>query len=156
LLHECLAQALDGKGQVVSMIGEPGIGKSRLLYEFQHQRHGQAVLSYTGRCLSYASAMPYTPIVTLMRQVCGVTEPDSADDIATKLRACLQTVHRAPDEWTPYLQRLVGGPDDAEPLAECSPEAVKQHTFAAVRLLLLALSQQHPLILTLEDAHWID
>lgn len=156
LLHERLAQALEGQGQVVSLIGEPGIGKSRLLYEFQHQRRGQTVLSYAGRCLSYASAMPYTPIVTLLRQICGVTDTDSAESITTKLGACLQTAQRAPDDRTPYLQRLLGGAHDAEALATRSPEAVKQHTFTAVRQFLLALSQQQPLILTLEDVHWID
>ena len=70
-------------------------------------------------------------------------------------RVC-RKFHRAPDEWTPYLQRLLGGPDDPEPWVARSPEAVKQHTFTAVRQLLLALSQQCPLLLALEDAHWID
>jgi class 3 adenylate cyclase/tetratricopeptide (TPR) repeat protein len=156
LLHACLAQARRGQGQVVSVVGEPGIGKSRLFYEFHRQLRDQTVTHYVSRCLSYGSAMPYGPVIHLLREVCGISHLDPTATVATKLQRCLQQVSLESDAWTPYLQQLLGLTAGTAPLATLSPEAVKRRTFTALRHLLLALSQQRPLVLTLEDAHWID
>ena len=156
LLHERLAQVRGGQGQVVSIVGEPGIGKSRLFYEFSRQLRDQSVTYCVGRCLSYGTAMPYVPVINLLREVCGINDTDPPAVMTAKLHHCLQTVDMGPGEWAPYLQQLLGLPVAPERLATLSPEAIKRWTFAAVRHVLLARSQQQPLILTLEDAHWID
>lgn len=156
ILHERLAQVRGGQGQVVSIVGEPGIGKSRLFYEFSCQLRDQAVTYCMGRCLSYGSAMPYVPVIGLLREICGINDTDPAAVMATRLRSCLRTVDMASDEWVPYLRQLLGISAQTERLVSLSPEAIKRRTFAALRHLLLALSRQQPLMLTLEDAHWID
>ena len=156
ILHERLAQVRGGQGQVVSIVGEPGIGKSRLFYEFSRQLRDQSMTYCVGRCLSYGTAMPYVPVISLLREVCGINDTDPPAVMATKLQRCLQVVDMVPGEWAPYLQQLLGLPVDPERLATLSPEAIKRWTFAALRHVFLAWSQQQPLILMLEDAHWID
>lgn len=76
LLHERLAYALGGQGQVIGIAGEPGLGKSRLLAEFAHSLDGQPIIYCEGHCLPYGHATPYLPVGTLLRQLCGfLTRP---------------------------------------------------------------------------------
>src|SRR5262249_28086782 len=72
-LHAVLAQVVSSRGQVVGIVGEPGIGKSRLLAEWRQQLHAQVVTYLEGRCLSYGSATPYLPVCDLLRAHCGIT-----------------------------------------------------------------------------------
>src|SRR5262249_35140209 len=71
-LHQLLDQVERGQGQVVGIVGEPGMGKSRLLYEFRRNLAGKRVTYLEGRCLSYASAIPYTPVLDVLREHCGI------------------------------------------------------------------------------------
>src|SRR5262244_3353671 len=91
-LEELLAQIESGNGQVVGVVGEAGVGKSRLLYEFQQRLAGKRVTYLEGRCLSYGSAMPYHPIIDIVRHNCGITDTDDAALISEKVRFGLQEV----------------------------------------------------------------
>lgn len=156
LLQAGLEQALQGHGQVISLIGEAGIGKSRLLDEWcQRLPHG-AVMRALGRCLSYGGGMPYVPVRSLLGALCGLRLDAPANTLRTDVQRFLHTVGMATPEWLPYLQQLLGLPDDDNVLARLSPEAVQRRTDAAVRHLVLTLSQRTPLVLIIEDAHWID
>jgi predicted ATPase len=156
MLRELLAQAEGGRGQVVGIVGEPGMGKSRLLYEFRQCLAGQRVTYLEGRCLSYGSAIPYLPILDLLRDHCGITEADSAEAMVEKVRFGLQEVGMAPDEWAPYLLHLLGIQAETERLAAMPPETLKARTFETLRQLSLHSSRQAPLILAVEDLQWID
>ena len=96
MLHELLVQVEEGRGQVVGIVGEPGMGKSRLLYEFRQRLRGQRVTYLEGRCLSYGSAIPYLPVLDLLRDLCGITEADSVEAMMEKV-----------------LRQLAGGADGA-------------------------------------------
>ena len=72
-LTDLLAQAIEGRGQVVGIVGEPGIGKSRLLYEFHQYLREQSVPYVEGQCLSYGQAIPFGPVLSLLRQHSGIT-----------------------------------------------------------------------------------
>jgi len=74
VLHERLGQAMQGQGQVIGIVGEPGMGKSRLLYEFVQQVAEQEVIYYEGHCLPYGTTTPYGPILDVLRQRCGLPE----------------------------------------------------------------------------------
>ena len=156
LLDEVLEQVERGQGQAVGIVGEAGVGKSRLLYEFRQRLAGQRVTVLEGRCLSYGSAMPYLPLLDLLRSHCGITEADSPEHITEKVRIGLQDVALEPEEYAPYLLHLLGVPAGTEPLALLTPEAVKARTFATLRQMSLNGSQRQPLILVVEDLHWID
>ena len=96
-LHAAPGAGDRGRGQVVGIVGEPGIGKSRLLAEWRQQLPAHGVTYLEGRCLSYGSAMPYLPVLDLLRAHCGITPADGADAITAKVRGRLQAVGLAPD-----------------------------------------------------------
>jgi predicted ATPase len=155
-LHELLAQVREGRGQAVGIVGEPGMGKSRLLSEFRQRLAGTGVTYLIGHCLSYGSTVPYLPVLDLLRDHCGITETDAPAQISAKVHVALQEVGMALDEWAPYLFHLLGLPGGTDDLAEISPEALKRRTFEALRQMSLHASQRHPLILAVEDLQWID
>lgn len=155
-LHEWLEQAASGQGQVLGIIGEPGIGKSRLLFEFRDSLKAQPSTYLEGRCLSYGKIVPYLPVLDLLRQHCRIVETDSPETISTKVHQTLCEVDLAPEEWEPYLVQLLGVRAQAQGLDALSPEAIRRRTFTALRQLILASSQRRALILAIEDVQWID
>ncbi len=108
ILRALLAQVEDGQGHVVGIVGEPGIGKSRVLDEFRRELTGRQLTYVHGHCVSYGSATPYLPVLDLLRHACDITDADSPEAITAKVQQSLQAVGMAPDEWAPYLLRLLG------------------------------------------------
>jgi predicted ATPase len=155
-LHAVLAQVVGGRGQAVGIVGEPGIGKSRLLLEWRQRLHAHGVAYLEGRCLSYGSATPYLPVLDALRAYCGITQADGDAAITAKVRGRLQRVGLAPDTEAPYLLYLLGVETATAQVAGSSPETLKAHIFATLRQFWLKSSQQHPLILAVEDLHWSD
>jgi tetratricopeptide (TPR) repeat protein len=155
-LQAVLAQVASGRGQVVGIIGEPGIGKSRLLAEWRAFLAGHTMTYLQGHCWAYGSATPYLPILDLLRAYCGLTPADRAETVAAKICEGLQTAGMPPDEWAPSLLHLLGVQPGTEALAGVSPETLQAKTFAALQQLCLHRSQQYPLIVAVEDVQWID
>jgi class 3 adenylate cyclase/tetratricopeptide (TPR) repeat protein len=156
LLHERLAHAGGGRGQVVGIAGEPGIGKSRLLYEFAQSLRRQSVIYREGHCLAYASTTPYSLLRNLLRQLCGLGEADAAESIAPRMDQYLRQIGMVPEDEAPILLRLLNVPVDAMALAQLRPEAHKARTFALLHQVILGESRRQPLILAVENLHWID
>jgi DNA-binding winged helix-turn-helix (wHTH) protein/tetratricopeptide (TPR) repeat protein len=153
LLEELAARAATGAGQVVSIVGEPGMGKSRLVHEFARAVH--AVSWLEGRCVSYGSLIPYLPLGDLVRARCGVLDSDTPE---TMREAVDRTVRELvlPADTAPWLLRLIGIADGAGAHTALSPEAVKARTFEALRALLLTAGAAAPLVIVIEDVQWID
>jgi class 3 adenylate cyclase len=154
-LTELLEQVARGQGQVVGIVAEAGGGKSRLLYEFRQRLAGKRVTYLDGRCLSYGHALPYHPIIDLLRYNCGISEMDGPEAIAEKVRLALHEVG-LDVEAAPYLLQLLGVQEGTERLAGLTPEAIKTRTFETLRQMSLHGSQQRPLIVEIEDLHWCD
>jgi ABC-type oligopeptide transport system substrate-binding subunit/class 3 adenylate cyclase len=153
-----------GSGGIVLIGGEAGIGKSRLVAELRRIAETTAaerpVLWLEGRCVSYGESMPYWPFRELLRDWLGV----SVDDPELRSRLLLR---RAVDrlagerggELYPYLGSVLGltlEPDAAARLVELSPEALQYRTFEVVEELLQLLAAERPVIVAVEDVHWID
>ena len=155
-LTDVLAQATEGRGQVVGIVGEPGIGKSRLLYEFQQYLRGQSVAYVEGQCLSYGQAIPFGPVLDLLRHHCGMTQADTPETVTAKVRLTLHTAGMDPEEGAPYVCQLLGLTVGSDRLASLSPEVRRTRTFVTLRQLYLSSCQQHPLVLAVENLHWID
>lgn len=155
-LRELLTQVEAGRGQVVGVVGEPGVGKSRLLDEFRQNLATQRVTYLEGRCLSYGSAIPYLPVLDVLRANCGITETDGPAVIGEKVRLSLQEVGMHPERGMPYLLHLLGGQAGTESVAGMHPETRKAQTLATLLQLSLYSSQRQPLILAIEDVQWID
>ncbi|OGK89325.1 MAG: hypothetical protein A2X50_02190 [Candidatus Rokubacteria bacterium GWF2_70_14] len=151
-----LAQARTGRGQVVAIAGEAGIGKSRLLFEFRQQVVGEAVTCLEGRCLSYGSGVAYLPVLDLLRGVCGITEADGLAVIPEKVRAHLTALRIDPAGVLPLLLNLLSLREGTESLAGLTPDAIKVRTFEALRELLVRAGESRPSVVIVEDLHWID
>jgi class 3 adenylate cyclase/tetratricopeptide (TPR) repeat protein/transcriptional regulator with XRE-family HTH domain len=151
-----LAKMEAGHGQVVGVIGEPGIGKSRLVYEFRRSLGERQVTYLEGRCLSYGAGVPYLPIVDVVRANCGIVEGDARAVMAEKVRLGLQEVGLDPDRHAPYVLHLLGIGEGAAALGRLSAEAIKAGMFETLRTWTLHGSRRRPLIIAIEDLHWID
>jgi predicted ATPase len=155
LLHDRLAAAVAGQGQVVGLVGEPGMGKSRLLAEFTQRLRPHAVVHYTGQCLAYGQTTPYLLVCDLLRQVCGLREGDGPATITSAVARALREAGLVPDAEAPLLLQLLDVPGEAAPLAPYSPQA-KARTFTVLHQVLLHQSQGHPLLLAVDNCQWLD
>jgi predicted ATPase/class 3 adenylate cyclase len=155
-LEALFAQVEAGQGQVVGIVAEAGGGKSRLLYEFRQRLQDKQVTYLEGRCLSYGSTIPYHPIIDILRHNCGISETESPATIIEKVRFAVQEVGMNPEESAPYLLQLLGVKEGTESIALLTPEAIRTRTFDTLKQMSLKGSQQRPLIVEIEDVHWID
>ena len=156
ILNNFLRQVENGRGQMVGIVGEPGIGKSRLLAEFRQQIGQRRVFWVEGRCLSYGTQIPYLLALDLLRSNWGISEADAPDAIADKVRSGLQAVGMDPDQDGPVLLHLLEIKNVDGSAAFSNPETVKEKAFEILRQLSLKVSLRRPLILVLEDLHWVD
>ncbi|MEX2145521.1 MAG: AAA family ATPase, partial [Candidatus Rokuibacteriota bacterium] len=154
LLWGRLESALRGRGQIVGISGEAGIGKSRLLFEFRHSITGKPVTYVEGHGQSYGTTSPYLPVLDIVRSICGIAELDTPAAAADRVRAMLAGLEL--DEGLPYVLSVLGLKEDDERLRDLEPAAIRSRVFDTVRQLAVRLSRQSPLVLVLEDLHWID
>ena len=131
--------------RVAAVVGEPGIGKSRLLAEARVRATGAGVLWLPARCLSYGAALPYWPFVDLLRQALGLRVEDPVEDVLDRLR------QRLPAELIDGAARLLG-----LSAAELEPQAARKQVHDALSGMLSVLSGGRAVVLAVEDVHWID
>ncbi|MBI4611941.1 MAG: sigma 54-interacting transcriptional regulator [Candidatus Rokubacteria bacterium] len=156
LVRSRFESAVRGQGQVVGIVGEAGIGKSRLLFEFRQSLAGEPITCLEGHCLSYGAAIPYFPVLEILRMSCGMVETDPPEAMTEKVFATLDRVGMHPAEQAPYLLYLLGLKDGTDRLAALTPEVIKARTFNVLREMSVRRSQQNPLIIVVEDLYWID
>jgi class 3 adenylate cyclase/tetratricopeptide (TPR) repeat protein len=155
-LRDALDQASQGHGQVVAVVGEPGVGKSRLFWEFTHSHRLQGWLVLESASVSYGKATAYFPIIELLR---GYFEIDTRDDplrIREKVTGKLLTLDRALEPTLPAMLALLDVPVADTPWNTLDPRQRRHRTLDAVRQLLLREARARPLLLIFEDLHWID
>ena len=154
-LGELLDAAQRGEGHVVRVVGQAGSGKSRLLYEFRRTLGSTDVTVLEARCHSWGMAVPYVPIVELVRAQCGADAADTPDTVATKVRSTVAELGLDPTEQAPPLLHLLGL-KTGNALEDLVPEVIRARTIETLRQMLLAASRRRPLLVLLEDLHWID
>jgi DNA-binding NtrC family response regulator/tetratricopeptide (TPR) repeat protein len=156
LLLDRLTHVEAGRGQVVGLVGEPGVGKSRLLYEFKQSLGRGRVTWVEGRCVSYGSTVPYAPLLALVRHNFRLGDLDTPEVIADKLGAGLGVLGLEAKGSVPYLLHLLGVKEGTEGLAGQSPEALRTRTMEILRQIAVAGSRRRTLIIAVEDLHWVD
>jgi predicted ATPase/DNA-binding winged helix-turn-helix (wHTH) protein/class 3 adenylate cyclase len=156
LLHARLAHAAEGQGQVLGIAGEPGLGKSRLLAEFARRLRGQPITYCEGHCLAYGRATPYLPVRDLLRQLWEIPEAVPATAVAATVYERLCEAGVASEEEALVLHQVLDVSVDLAPSAALDPQERKARTFALLRHIIRHASQRQPLLLAVENLHWID
>jgi class 3 adenylate cyclase/tetratricopeptide (TPR) repeat protein len=155
-LRRALESARAGHGQVVSLVGEPGVGKTRLVYEFTSSLRSQEWLILESRAFSYLAATPYLPVIDLLRgyfDIEDVTQPQAIRDAVTEKILALD--ERLSDSVAPLLLLLDGLGDD-DPFRSLDPARRRARTLEGLKRLLLQQSRREPVVLVFENLHWID
>ncbi len=151
-----LEEARDGRGQVVGVVAEPGMGKSRLVAEFAASLNGSARLR-EGRCLSYGGSIPFVPIADIVRAQAGLAPGAAGEEATAALARRLDELGLDAGRHAPYLANLVGARDAARTaLGELSPEAVREATFDTLMRTFAAEAAEAATVVVIEDLHWID
>ncbi|MGH7331223.1 MAG: ATP-binding protein [Candidatus Rokuibacteriota bacterium] len=151
-----LASAMAGRGQVVGIVGEAGIGKSRLVYEFRKSLPQGRVTWLEAHCAPDGQATPYGPILELLNTNFEIEEGDNPAQIDEKLRRGLRRIDGDLERILPSLREPYGLPGEDDALKHLTPKERRGKTFDAIQALTVAGSQRRPHIVIVEDLHWID
>jgi len=155
VLLDAFERARGGHGQVVFLVGEAGMGKSRLLAVLRQRIAGEAGWQ-EGHCLSFGRAMTFHPLVDLLRRQLGIEEGDDEAAVAAKIERGLAGIGPDLASAAPYLRTLLSvDPGDAEVRA-MSPAQRRGETFEALRRVVVQSTERQPQVLVIEDLHWID
>jgi class 3 adenylate cyclase/tetratricopeptide (TPR) repeat protein len=145
-----------GHGQVAAIVGEAGVGKSRLVYEFTHSHRLQGWLVLESASVSYGKATSYLPVIDLLKSYFKIQERDELREVREKVTGKLLTLDRALEPTLPALLALLDVPVDDATWQALDPGQRRQRTLAAVKRLLLREAREQPVLLIFEDLHWID
>jgi len=149
-------QAEEGHGAVVLVSGEPGVGKSRLLYEFLRAIETAGGLELEASCVAYGRTIPYRPILDLVRGYLGLLEEMTGDEVRWRAAKGLLALGIEGEEPSTLLAHFLGVPAPEAFLNRLAGSLLKERTFAVLRDLLFRVSESAPLVLTVENIHWID
>jgi class 3 adenylate cyclase len=155
-LVQALERAGTGHGQMVAVVGEAGVGKSRLVYELIHSHHLQGWRVLESASVSYGKASLYFPVIDLLRRYTRVEEGDDVRTIRAKVTGQVLTLDATLQETIPALLSLLDALPEDSPFHSLDPPQRRLRTLDACKRVLLRESQEHPLLLVFEDLHWID
>ena len=178
IFNQVLQQAKSGHGQILALLGEPGMGKSRLVYEFTRSYLPAEWTVLEGISASYGKATPYYPLIELFRRYLQIREGESDEAIRTKVEDYLVNLDRRLTDAIPPVLALLGALPDykkngsadltvagsenlditraVKKFHDLEPRQRRRATLEALRRILIRESLKQPLILLMEDLHWID
>ena len=150
-----LELARAGHGQIVAAMGEPGVGKSRLFFEFKAvAQSGCLVLE--AYSVSHGKASAYLPVIDLLKSYFKIAAEDDVRARREKVNGKVLTLDRSLEDTLPYLFGLLGIVEGDDPLAQLDPQLKRRRTLEAIKRILTRESLSQPLIVIFEDLHWID
>ncbi len=155
-LRAALERARAGHGQVIALVGEPGVGKSRLVWELAHSHRTDGWLVLESSSVSYGKATAFLPVIDLLRTYLGIEDRDDVRRVREKLTGKLLTLDEGLRPTLPALQVLLDLPVEEAAWKNLGADQQRQRVLDAVKRLLLRESQVQPLLLVFEDLHWID
>jgi class 3 adenylate cyclase len=156
LLLDGFERAKAGRGQAFSIVSEAGVGKSRLLYEFRKAVSNEEVTFLEGKCLSYSRNVAYHPIIDILKSNYDIQEGDSDSEITEKVKRGLKVIGADEATTLPYLLELLSIEDSGIDKIPMSPEERKNQIIQALNQNVLKGSELRPMIIAVEDLHWID
>jgi class 3 adenylate cyclase/tetratricopeptide (TPR) repeat protein len=149
-------RAVSGEGAIALLVGEPGVGKSRLLYEFFQRLDEDGALELETTCVSYGRSMAYRPILELLRRYLGLSEGVTAQEVRSRVTDQLQFLGMEGEEPVILLAHFLGFSAPQEFLDRLSGPQLKERTLELLRDVFLCASVAAPLTLIVENMHWVD
>jgi predicted ATPase/class 3 adenylate cyclase len=156
LLLDGFERSKTGRGQAISVMAEAGIGKSRLLYEFRKAVSNEDVIFQEGKCLSYSRDVTYHPVIDIVKSNFDIKEGDGDFEIREKLKQGLRVLGVDEASTLPYLLEFLSVKDSGVDPISLSPEGRKDRVIEALNRGTIKASQIRPLIMAVEDLHWVD
>jgi class 3 adenylate cyclase/tetratricopeptide (TPR) repeat protein len=146
----------EGRGQVVAVIGEAGIGKTRLIHEFKQRLVRERVTLGESSCFAYGEVISYLPFLEIVKSFFGIDERTTDAEARRRIHDHLAALSLDPNEWTPYLLNLLAFSVDDAGFSELPLPLIRRRTIDALKSVLLAQAHRQAVVLILEDVHWID
>jgi hypothetical protein len=155
-LEAALERALEGNGQVVGIVADPGVGKSRLCYEFAERCRKRKLLVLEGHCPAHGKTVPYVPILELWRSYFGITERDTATEGRRKIAGTLLLLDEGFRDVLPLVLDFLGVGDPENPGPQMDPEARQRQLLAFQRRAADVHSRREFFVVLIDDLHWIE
>jgi class 3 adenylate cyclase/tetratricopeptide (TPR) repeat protein len=155
-LDAAFARVGDGHGQVVGIVAEAGVGKSRLCFEFAEHCRARGIEVNGAAGVPHGKWVPFLPLLELLRGFCGVSERDAPGEARRKIVGTLLLRDEGFKDDLPLLFDFLGVPDPARPLLRMDPDARQRQLFGVVRRLIQTRTRGLPAVMLFEDLHWID
>jgi class 3 adenylate cyclase/tetratricopeptide (TPR) repeat protein len=155
-LEAALERAVEGKGQVLGIVGEAGVGKSRLCFELVERCRARDLRVLEGHCVAHGKNIPLLPILEAFRDYYGITDRDSDRQVREKIAGRLLLFDEQYREALPLVFEFFGVPDPENPAAPMDPEARQRQLFGVLRHLVQRDNTQGSIVTLIEDLHWMD
>ena len=151
-----LDKAASGEGQLLALVGDAGVGKSRLVWETVRSNRIAGWLVLESRSVSYGRAAAYGPVRDLLRALFHIRETDDRRTIQDKVTAKILTLGRLPEQTIAAVLAVLDATPDNSPFLRFEPLERRHRILEAIKSLLVRESQMQPLLVVVEDLHWID
>jgi class 3 adenylate cyclase/tetratricopeptide (TPR) repeat protein len=155
-LERALSRALEGNAQVIGVVAEAGVGKSRLCFEFVERCRAKGLRVRETHGVAHGKAIPFLPVLEFMRGFFGVTERDGDEEARRKIAGTLLLLDKALTDALPILFEFLGVPDPKSAVPRMDPEARQRQLFGLMKRVLQARNREEPGVALFEDLHWID
>jgi len=156
ILDSALEQALSGQGNVVGVVGEPGVGKSRLCYEFLELNRDRGVTICKANCASHIQTVPLLPVLQLLRNIFGISEQEQEEETRKKIAGTLILLDEAFKDTLPIWFEFLAVTDPQQSVIKADSEERQRRLFALIQRLVRSMSKREPLIILIDDLHCID
>jgi transcriptional regulator with AAA-type ATPase domain/tetratricopeptide (TPR) repeat protein len=156
LLRSRLALVMAGHGQIVGIVGDAGIGKSRLIFELRQALDAHDVTYLESHCHAHGMEMPYLPVLELVRATCGIGDFDTPEAMQTKVETALNGLGLDASASSAYVLHLLGVKAGTAPIADLPPSTIKPRLLEILRQMVLRQNRRRPLVIVVDDLHWID
>jgi class 3 adenylate cyclase/tetratricopeptide (TPR) repeat protein len=156
VLRDSFAKSKHGQGQAVTIVGDAGIGKSRLLYEFRKLLEHENILYLEGRCISYGKSMSYLPVIDIIKKRFRVDKLDTERTIRKKIEKGIDDIEPKLKGGIPFLYDILSIDSDDPSLKSLDLRDKRKKTLETIKNIILADSTLRPLVVVVENLHWID
>lgn len=155
-LRLCIGRALEGEGQLVTVEGEPGIGKSRLIYEFVNGLDREQLVVAQARCHSHGVEIPYFPFLNSLRRSLDISEQDDNAEALRKAVSAIKGIDPALERYLPFLLHLLAIRSQYALPPDIKGEALRKALEEALAAIITMTTKLQPMVLVIEDWHWSD